>query len=233
MDNAESLNQPGCGCDCADAPFSAARVLTVDPLHPDAGAIAWAASCITRGGLVVFPTETFYGLGGDPWQLAAVERIFRIKERDMRKPLPLIAADDAAVRQVAARWPGVADVLARAFWPGPLTLVLAASHLLPPALHAHTGKIAVRVSSHAVAQKLAAAVGGLLISTSANLSGRPPCRHPDELGGELLSQVDRVLHAGPTVGGQPSTLVDVTVHPAQLVREGAIGWERIEAVLSW
>jgi L-threonylcarbamoyladenylate synthase len=207
-------------------------VLAVDPLHPDAEAIAWAASCITRGGLVVFPTETFYGLGGDPWHSAAVERIFVIKERDLRKPLPLIAADAAAVRRAAASWPGVADLLARTFWPGPLTLVLAASPLLPPVLHAHTGKIAVRVSSHAVAHELAAAVGGLLVSTSANLSGQPSCRHPDELGGKLLSQVDRVLHAGPTVGGQPSTLVDVTVHPPQLVRAGAIGWERIEAVLS-
>jgi L-threonylcarbamoyladenylate synthase len=181
---------------------------------------------------VVFPTETFYGLGGDPWHSAAVERIFCIKERDMRKPLPLIAADNAAVRQVTARWPGVADLLAQAFWPGPLTLVLAASTLLPPALHAHTGKIAVRVSSHAVAQEIAIAVGGLLISTSANLSGQPACRHPDKLAGKLLAQVDGVLHAGPTVGGQPSTLVDVTVHPPQLVRAGAIGWERIEAVLS-
>jgi L-threonylcarbamoyladenylate synthase len=232
MDNAESLTQPGCGGERTRAPSSAARVRAVDPLHPDVAAIAWAASCITRGGLVVFPTETFYGLGGDPWHSAAVERIFAIKERDLRKPLPLIAADDAAVRRVAARWPGVADLLARAFWPGPLTLVLAASPLLPPALHAHTGKIAVRVSSHAVARELAAAVGGLLVATSANLSGHPPCRHPDELGGKLLSQVDRVLHAGPTVGGQPSTLVDVTVHPPQLVRAGAIGWERIEAVLS-
>jgi L-threonylcarbamoyladenylate synthase len=232
MDNAESLKQPDCGGDCARASSTAARVCAVDPLHPDAAAIAWAASCITRGGLVVFPTETFYGLGGDPWHAAAVERIFVIKVRDLRKPLPLIAADDAAVRQIAANWPGVADLLARAFWPGPLTLVLAASPLLPPALHAHTGKIAVRVSSHAVARELAASVGGLLVATSANLSGHPPCRHPDELGGKLLSQVDRVLHAGPTVGGQPSTLVDVTVHPPQLVRAGAIGWERIEAVLS-
>jgi L-threonylcarbamoyladenylate synthase len=232
MDNAESLNQPDCGGDCARAPSSAARVLAVDPLHPDAEAIAWAASCVTRGGLVVFPTETFYGLGGDPWHSTVVERIFVIKERDLRKPLPLIAADAAAVQRAAASWPGVADLLARAFWPGPLTLVLAASPLLPPVLHAHTGKIAVRVSSHAVAHELAAAVGGLLVSTSANLSGQPSCRHPDELGGKLLAQVDRVLHAGPTVGGQPSTLVDVTVHPPQLVRAGAIGWERIEAVLS-
>jgi L-threonylcarbamoyladenylate synthase len=232
MDDAESLNHPGRGGDCAGPRSSEVRVLTIDPLRPDADVIARAASCIAGGGVVIFPTETFYGLGGDPWQPTVVERVFDIKRRDMGKPLPLIAADDAAIRQVAANWPSEADLLARAFWPGPLTLVLAASTLLPPALHAHTGKIAVRVSSHAVAKGLASAVGGLLISTSANLSGQPPCRHPDELASELLSQVDRVLHAGPTLGGQPSTLVDVTVHPPQLVREGAIGWERIETVLS-
>lgn len=232
MAGAESLKQSGCEVRSPESRPCEAKMLAVDPVHPDPDAIARAASCITRGGLVIFPTETFYGLGGDPWHSAAVGRIFRIKERDMRKPLPLIAADEAAVRQAVAEWPAVAQLLARAFWPGPLTLVLAASTRLPPTLHAQTGKIAVRVSSHAVAQKLATAVGGLIISTSANLSGQSPCRQPDELAGELLSQVDRVLHAGPTVGGLPSTLVDVTVQPPKLVREGAIAWDRIKAVLS-
>lgn len=232
MAGEESLRESGCEVGIPESRPCEAKLIAVDPAHPDPDVIAQAASCLSCGGVIVFPTETFYGLGGDPWQLATVERVFRIKERDMYKPLPLIAADETAVRQAAAEWPAVAQLLARAFWPGPLTLVLAASPLLPPLLHAHTGKIAVRVSSHPVAQELAAAVGGLLMSTSANLSGQPSCRHPDELGGKLLSQVDRVLHAGPTMGGQPSTLVDVTVHPLQLVRAGAIGWERIEAVLS-
>ncbi len=148
-----------------------------------------------------------------------------------RKPLPLIAADEAAARRTAAFWPEAAERLVRAFWPGPLTLVVAASSLFPPILHAHTGKIAIRVSSHAVARGLAAGAGGLLIATSANLSEQAPCNHPDRLSPELLRQVDAVLHAGPTPGGKPSTLVDVSVEPSRLLRAGVIEWERIRSVL--
>jgi L-threonylcarbamoyladenylate synthase len=232
MDHSEALNQPSCGPQCTGARLLAAKVRKVDPWFPEADVIAWAASCITRGGVVIYPTETFYGLGGDPLQTAIVERVFGIKERNRHKPLPLIAADEGAVRRAVAHWPPEADRLARALWPGPLTLVLTASTLLPPALHAHSGKIAVRVSSHAVARELAVAVGGLIISSSANLSGQVPCRDPERLPGELLRHVDAVLDGGLTAGGKPSTLVDVTVQPPTLVRAGAIGWDCIEALLT-
>jgi L-threonylcarbamoyladenylate synthase len=211
-------------------PFRA-RLREVDPLRPEADIIAWAALCLSKGGVLIYPTETFYGLGGDPYELQVVERIYRIKARDAHKPLPLIAADEAATRRAVRIWPEVAERLARAFWPGPLTLVVLAASQLPPTLHDRTGKIAVRVSSHAVARHLAAAAGGLLISTSANLAGNRPCAHPDQLSVELLHQVDGVLHAGRTSGGQPSTLVDVTVDPPRLLRSGAIEWERLQQVL--
>lgn len=207
------------------------RLREVDPLRPEADVIAWAASCLSKGGVLIYPTETFYGLGGDPYQTEVVERIYRLKERDGRKPLPLIAADEAAARRAARVWPEVAERLTRAFWPGPLTLVVAVASQFSPTLHAQTGKIAVRVSSHAVARNLAAAAGGLLISTSANLAGKSPCVHPDQLSPTLLQQVDAVLCAGATPGGQPSTLVDVTVDPPRLLRGGAIEWERLQKVL--
>ncbi len=232
MEESESLRYPDLGSQCADQRFSRPPLRTVNPLIPEADMIAWAASCVLRGGVVIYPTETFYGLGGDPKRLAVVERIFRIKQRDPHKPLPLIAADAYAVREVVADWPHVAELLARTFWPGPLTMVLTAAAWLPPELHAHTGKIAIRISSHAVAQRLAAAAGGVLISTSANPAGLPPCTDPDKLPRELVMQVDGLLHAGLTPGGEPSTLVDVTMQPPQLLRQGAVNWERIRELLS-
>lgn len=207
------------------------KLRTVNPFQPEVDIIAWAAACLQNGGVLIYPTETFYGLGGNPCQETVITRIFRLKGRDGRKPLPLIAADEAAARRTAAFWPEAAEHLARAFWPGPLTLIVAASSLFPPILHAHTGKIAIRVSSHAVARRLAAGAGGLLIATSANLSEQAPCNHPDRLSPELLRQVDAVLHAGPTPGGKPSTLVDVSVEPSRLLRAGVIEWERIRSVL--
>jgi L-threonylcarbamoyladenylate synthase len=174
--------------------------------------------------LVVFPTETFYGLGGDPWHSAAVERIFVIKERDLRKPLPLIAADAAAVLRAAANWPSVADLLARTFW---LALLVLAHPPAPPVLHAHTGKIAVRVSSRE--------------HTSPPPSGTPRFHQRQSLRATVLPASRRawrqIAHRWTgcscwSTVGDTSTLVDVTVHPPQLVRAGAIGWERIEAALS-
>lgn len=211
--------------------FPEDRLREVDPLQPETDVITWAASRVRSGGMIIYPTETFYGLGGDPSLPEVVERIYRLKERERHKPLPLIASDEAAARRVAHVWPEVAERLAHAFWPGPLTLVVAASRL-PLIWHAQTGKIAVRVSSHAVAHDLAAAAGGLLISTSANLAGKGPCAHPDRLSPELVQGVDVVLHAGATPGGLPSTLVDVTVDPPRLLRAGAIAWERVRQVLA-
>jgi L-threonylcarbamoyladenylate synthase len=203
-------------------------VRPVDPDFPSEDLIGWAATIVARGRLVIYPTETFYALGGHPFLLSAIELIYRIKGRDWRKPLPLIAADLAAVQQAAAVWPAVAQRLARIFWPGPLTLVLAASPRVPAALLAGTGKVAVRVSSQAVAQKLAVAVGGLVIATSANRSGEPACRGPEQLPADLVAQADGVLHGGITAGGRSSTIVDVTTTPPHLLRAGAITWEQVE-----
>lgn len=209
-------------------------IWNVRPQAPDAEVIEQAASVVRKGGVVVYPTETFYGLGAHPFLEKAIERVYRIKGRDFEKPLPLIASDMTAVRLAVSQWPESAERLARAFWPGPLTLVLSASPHLPPALHARTGKIAVRISSHAVARSLADAAGGLLISTSANRSGDPPCRNPDELPSSLLGLTDGLLHGGNTPGALPSTIVDIghmPREPARLVRLGCVSWEDIERTI--
>jgi L-threonylcarbamoyladenylate synthase len=195
-------------------------------------AALWDVASILRpGGLVIYPTETFYALGAIPVSAEAVERVFEKKGRDFRKPLPLIAADREAVVSAAFEWPESAEALSRIFWPGPLSIVIQASASLPPVLHAGTGKIAIRVSSHPVASLLAQAAGGLIISTSANRSGELPPSSPGAVARELLQSVDAFLDAGDLPGGLPSTIVDVTVRPAALIRAGKIAWEEIRRAL--
>jgi L-threonylcarbamoyladenylate synthase len=187
------------------------------------------------GGVIVYPTETLYGLGGNPQLPEVPERVYRIKGRELSKPLPLIASNIEAVRQAVADWPISAEKLSRSFWPGPLTLVLqAASHILPP-VHGNTGKIAIRISSHAVARALAAEAGGLLIATSANLAHQRACRTPSEMPYEFLAQIDALMDAGPSGGGLeslPSSIVDVSGFTPRLIRGGCIPWEDVLQVMS-
>ena len=214
------------------SPFHPPEVWKVSPNSPDRETIERAASCVKRGGIVVYPTETFYGLGGDPFQEAVIHRIFSAKGRDSAKPLPLIAADMESVLKAVAHWPRSADRMAKGLWPGPLTLLVAAAPEIPAAVHASTGKVALRISSHPVARNLAAAAGGLLLSTSANVSGEPPANAVDHVSPVLLSVVDGVLDAGPIescAGGLPSTIVDVTGRNPRLAREGCVPWKAIEA----
>lgn len=192
--------------------------------------IEQASALLEQGGVLIYPTETFYGMGGHPGIPQAIERIFRLKGRDAGKPLPLIAADLKAVREAVAAWPELADRLASHFWPGPLTLLLPASPGIPTALHAGTGKLAIRISSHPVARELASRAGGLLISTSANRSGEPASRHIGEIPSELSGLVDLVLNAGKLPGGRPSTIVAVTSRGIELVRAGCIPFEDVLGV---
>jgi L-threonylcarbamoyladenylate synthase len=212
-----------------------AGVWQVDPQHPATPLIRCAGELLSHGGVIIYPTETYYGLGGNPRLLAAIERIYGIKGREFSKPLPLIASNREAVYRVVADWPLVAERLAEAFWPGPLTLILRAASSVLPLLHAQTGKVAVRISSHPVAQALAAAIGGVLTATSANQSGQPAYRTPTEMPEELLAQVDGLVDAGLSGVGStdlPSTIVDVSTATPRLVRPGCISWERLERVMN-
>ncbi|MHC1725353.1 MAG: L-threonylcarbamoyladenylate synthase [Syntrophobacteraceae bacterium] len=199
----------------------------IDLHQLNSGLISDLESLFREGGLAVYPTETFYALGGVPSLTEVSARIFEIKGRDFRKPLPLIASGREAVMRAVSAWSEAAERLANAFWPGPLTLILPAAPSLPPLLHAGTGKVAIRISSHPLASSLAGAAGGLLVSTSANSAGEPPPDTPGMIPDRLLKQVDAFLVAGDLAGGFPSTIVDVTVHPPVLVRGGRIGWDEI------
>ena len=186
-----------------------------------------AVRAIRAGGVVALPTETLYGLAVDPFCEDAVARVFAVKGRSDARALPLVAAD---AEQVAARigvLPPMAERLAARFWPGPLTILIAAPSALAPAVSAGTGKVGVRVPAHAVARALCRAAGFPLTATSANLSGAPPTTDPEVLERALGDRIDVLIDAGTTPGGPPSTIVDATGSVPTLVRAGAIAWEEV------
>lgn len=189
-----------------------------------------AAEVLRRGGVVAYPTETFYGLGALARDGAAVRRLAAAKGRPDGKPLPLVAADRAQVEEVA-EVDAAAARLAGAFWPGPLTLVLAARPGLAEAITAGTGTVGVRIPGSEIARALARAAGGALVSTSANPSGEPPPARAEELSAALRGRLDGVLDAGPTPGGMPSTVVVLQGGQARLVREGAVPFRDVLAAL--
>lgn len=194
------------------------------------GEVGRVAEVLRQGGLAVYPTETFYGLGARATDARALSRLVAAKLRPEGKPLPLVAADrDLAFSAWAAVGEG-ARRLADRFWPGPLTLVARAAPGLPGEV-AGGGTVGVRVPGSPVARELSRLAGDLLVSTSANPAGGPPPVRVEDLDPSLLARVDAVLDRGPTPGGLPSTVVELADGGAVLVRAGAVPWDEVQAVL--
>ena len=198
------------------------EVLKINARNPDESLITKAVQILKRGGVIAYPTETFYGLGADGHNEKAIEKIFLIKGRDSTNPLSVIIGDLAHLRDLVREIPEGAVRLMEAFWPGALTLVFRASLSVTPRLTAGTGKIGVRISSHPIATALAKALHQPLTATSANPSGAGECTSAYEVLECLGNQIDAVIDGGLTSGGAGSTIIDITTHPPLILREGAI-----------
>jgi len=203
--------------------------LVVDPARPDPAAIERAAQSLQRGGVVAIPTDTLYGLAVDPFNAAAVARVFAIKGRSEERALPLVAANTAQVRAWLGELPALAARLAQSFWPGPLTLVMRAPLALAAGVTGDRETVGIRVPAHAVTRALCSAFARPLTATSANMSGEPATDDPDEVASSLGDRLDVLLDSGPTPGGPPSTIVDVTGAEPQLIRAGAVSWDDVQA----
>jgi L-threonylcarbamoyladenylate synthase len=201
------------------------RIL-LDPYDPDTSALQEAADVLERGGVVAYPTDTLYALAVDPRSDAAVRKLFTVKGRDTAVAIALIAADDGQARQ-AGPFGREETALARALWPGPLTIVVPADSRMSRLLSGDLQTLGVRVPAHAVARGLAASFGTCITATSANLSGHPPSTTGDEVAGALGPDVDLLLDGGPVPGGPASTIVQVVSGRAVLLRAGAIAWDRV------
>jgi L-threonylcarbamoyladenylate synthase len=208
-----------------------ARLLTVDPVAPEADVVAAAAALILAGRLVAFPTETVYGLGANALDGAAVRRIFVAKQRPGYNPLIAHVVDVAAARALVTDWPESAARLAAAFWPGPLTLVLPKRAHVPADVTAGLATIAVRVPSHPVARALLAAAAVPIAAPSANLFMSLSPTSAAHVARGLGDRVDLILDGGDTPLGIESTVLDVSGSRPTLLRPGVIGEDELRAVV--
>jgi L-threonylcarbamoyladenylate synthase len=205
----------------------------VDPQRPDPGVVAEAVAVLRAGRLVAFPTETVYGLGADALRPEAVAAIYRAKGRPGDNPLILHLAQAEDLVAVAGEVPPVAWRLSRAFWPGPLTLVLPGRPGVAEAARAGLSTVAVRLPASPLARALARGLGRPVAAPSANRSGRPSATRAQAVLEDLgdREELGLVLDGGPTAAGVESTVLDVTVEPARLLRAGALSLERLRSVL--
>jgi L-threonylcarbamoyladenylate synthase len=205
----------------------------IDVKTPDAleAGLAQAAEIILSGGIVALPTESFYGLAVNAMDEGAIRRLLAAKKIRDSHPILLLLSGPEAVERLVREIPPPALRLMDRFWPGGLTLVLEAGEHISPLLTAGTGKIGVRLSSHPIAAGLARKVGLPITGTSANVTGEPPCTSAEEVLQAVSESVEAILDGGTTEGGKGSTVLDVTVDPPKILREGMVGRDRLRPFL--
>ena len=198
------------------------RLLRIDPRDPEEVVLKEAAEVLLAGGLVAFPTETFYGLGANALDPQAVRRVYAVKGRPESKPLLVLVDSVRMLRSLVEGVPAAARTLMTRYWPGPLTLVFRARGNLAEELTAGTGTVGVRMPGHPVAFGLVRTAGFPVTAPSANLSGEAPPSTAVDVQRIFEGKIELILDGGPTEGGLPSTIVDVTVTPPRVVRRGAL-----------
>ncbi|MCF8078945.1 MAG: threonylcarbamoyl-AMP synthase [Desulfobacterales bacterium] len=198
------------------------RIRRINPDRPDPDVIQEAAAAIAAAKVVVFPTRCLYGLGADAFDREAVEKVFALKHRPENKPILVLIRNRQEVSRLAAEIPEAAKKLMDGIWPGDLTLVFFARPEVPEILTAGTGKIGIRLPGHPAAAALVEAAGRPITGTSANLAGDPGVAQIQDLVPEIADQVDLILDAGPLKGGVGTIVVDVTVDPPKVLREGTV-----------
>lgn len=208
-----------------------ANVLRIDFESPEASRkpLETIQSVLDSGGVIAFPTDTFYGLGADPFNPEAISKIFRIKLRPADKPLLVLIHSPDQVDRLTDQITPLAKLLMRLFWPGSLTLLFKAAPGLPRELTAGTGKVGIRLPAHLFTLQLLEGLDCPLTAPSANISG---AREP-VTAGEVVSAgaLDVIVDGGPAPGGKPSTILDATTNPPTLVREGAVSRKDLQMVL--
>lgn len=189
-----------------------------------------AIEILKAGGIVAFPTDTVYGLGANVFNCEAVERIYAVKQRSRRLPLPVLVADTTQLGAVVGSVPEIAQPLIERFWPGGLTLVLPRAASLPDSVTAGGNKVAIRIPDHVVPLTIIRGLGVPIIGTSANISDKPSVVTCQDVEQQLGGQVDLIIDVGRCPGGLESTVVDVTGEIPQVLRQGMISEDEIKRV---
>lgn len=214
--------------------YVSTRIISCSPEAPDPNVISIAGKIIKDGGLVVYPTDTFYGLGGDPRNIKSVQRIFKAKGRSEGKPLPLIIHHRDTLKDWVSRISSLSIMLMDLLWPGPLTIIFRCSPKFSSLVTAGTGKIGLRWPKATVANAIAKEAGTAIISTSANLSGKGGVINPDEAKKDLKGMVDLIIDSGELRPSLGSTVVDASENRIRIIRKGDLRVERLlEIEANW
>ncbi len=206
------------------------ELIEFDCENPDSGVVQYAAKAIQQGKVVAIPTDALYVLAADPFNLRAVGQVFQAKGREIHRSLPLLVDSVLMAEDLSTNLSSRFYLLARHFWPGPLTLIVPASAKVPLKVTGNTGRLAVRQARCAVANRIIELLEMPIIATSANISGQPTCRSGIEVFGFMDNRVDLILDGG-TVGGAGATTVDITEPYWRMIREGSISEAEIAECL--
>jgi L-threonylcarbamoyladenylate synthase len=209
----------------------ATDLVEINPDDPKPEALERAAAAVRSGKVVAIPTDALYTLVADPFNLRAVAGVFAAKGREAHRSLPLLVSDMMMAEEFDTDLNNRFYILARRVWPGPLTMIVPSSARVPLKVTGNTGRLALRQSPSTVAAKLLALVNHPLISTSANISGKPTCHSGIEVFGMMDGRVDLVLDGG-TCNGAGATTVDITDPPWKLIKEGAVSEKEIAEALN-
>jgi L-threonylcarbamoyladenylate synthase len=208
----------------------ATDLVEIDQEAPQPEALERAAAAVRRGRVVAIPTDALYTLVADPFNLRAVTQVFKAKGREPHRSLPILIGDLMMAEELAAELSNRFYLLARRFWPGPLTVIVPASAKVPLKVTGNTGRLALRQPKAKVAEQLLGVLNGPLIATSANISGHPTCRSGIEVFGMMDGRVDLVLDGG-ICGGQGSTTIDITDPAWKVIKRGSIEEKEIAECL--
>ncbi len=208
-----------------------AELLKISPENPDPSAIRYAADFIRRGELVAIPTDTYYGIAADPFNLAAVDQIYRVKGRPETRALPILVNATSQAVSLSRDVPYTFHKLAAKFWPGPLTILVEASTAVPLKVTAQTGNVALRWPKSAIVNSLIDLIQGPITGTSGNISGQPACASAIDLLEQMGDRLPLIIDAGVTPGNLASTIVKLDGDDWEIMRQGIITQEEIRACL--
>lgn len=206
-----------------------AEIVKINCDNPEASLVRYAADQIRAGEVLGMPTDTFYGLAADPFNLRAVDRVYEIKSRSRHKPLSLLIESVEQAEELARPLPEEFHALARKFWPGPLTIIVRAASRLPLKVTANTGNVALRIPSSKISLAVVQAARIAITATSANLSGESECTSAEAVRDQLEDRISIIVDGGPSPREVSSTIIDLTDEEARwkIMREGAIPAQEI------
>lgn len=208
------------------------RIIRIDPASVDRGTILAITAILRGGGIMAYPTETFYGLGGDCFSDEAAARIYALKIREAGNPLSLIASDLDMVTRISSGLPPVFYRLAEAFWPGPLTIVLPAAPSFPESRTGPGRTIGVRIPPVPWLRAVVCEAGFPITATSANLSGEAEISNPEEVIRLCDRKIDLIVDGGKTPGTKPSTVIRIGPEPPRILREGAVAADELKKIVA-